>query len=287
MLIKGLFFAALIVILSIIKPISYRAVARNYDLSFSPFFTSVWTGLFIILSFPFLGDGFISDFNLLIASPELILFSIAKGIVSWYTIKISQTVNKKSTSAVVFFPFISLALTSFILNVFLGENLALLQLVPIILLGFLGIGFCFFGVIKDFSYSWKKYFLAAIILSTLCPVLDHLALSKINWFSYFTISNFSTLIFCFCKKNKISDIKKVFANRDIFKAGFFNTLREIVIISSSVSILPVSLVNFSIRLSAPIVMVFSALKYKESSVMNQLIFGILALLAAVPIILFK
>ena len=39
--------------------------------------------------------------------------------------------------------------------------------------------------------------------------------------------------------------------------------------------------------TAPVVMVYSALKYKEKSVKNQLVFGVLAILFALPIIFLK
>lgn len=284
---KGLVFAVLIILLSIIKPIAYRPVAQNYKLTFSSLFTSVWTGVFIILSFPFMKDSFFDALPAIMASPVLILYAASKGIVTWYSIKVSQAVNRQSTSAVVFFPFISLALASFLLNVFLGESLNLLQLSTILLLGALGLGFWFFGIVRKLSADWKKCFLAAIILNALCPVIDHISIRQMGWYAYFIVSNFTTFVFCLCQGASLSDIKKSFTSPDVFKAGFFNTLREIVVLSASVNILPVSLVNFCIRLSAPIVMVFSAIKYKESTVKNQLIFGILALLAAVPIILFK
>ena len=277
--------ALLIVILSIIKPLAYRPVAQHYDLSFSALFTSMWTTLFIALSFPFLGKSFIAEIPLLLSAPQLILFGVSKGIVAWYSIKFSQAVNKQSTSSVVFFPFISLALASFTLNMFLGESLNLLQLAIIFLLGVLGFILWFFGMVKELSKDWKKYFIFAIVLSALCPVLDHVALRQMNWYSYFVLSNLTTLVICLCRRPKLLDFKRVFISRDVFVAGFFNTLREIVVISASVSILPVSLVNFSIRLAAPIVMVFSAIRYKESTVKSQLIFGIVALLLALPIIM--
>ncbi len=287
MIAKGFIFAALITLLSIIKPITYRSVAQNYKLTFSSLFTSVWTGVFIILSFPFMKDSFFDALPAIMASPVLILYAASKGIVTWYSIRVSQAVNRQSTSSVVFFPFISLALASFLLNVFLGETLNLLQLSTILLLGILGFGFWFFGIVRKLSADWKKCFLIAIILNALCPIIDHITIRQIGWYTYFIISNITTFIFCFYKGASLSDIKKSFTSSDVFKAGFFNTLREIVVLSSSVAILPVSLVNFSIRLAAPIVMVFSAIKYKESTVKNQLIFGVLALLAAIPIILFK
>lgn len=150
--------AVLIIILSILKPIFYRPIAQRNRLSFSPVFTSVWAIIFIIMALPFYWQSVYSDVLIMAASPLILFFCLCKGVVSWYTTKYSQAVNKKSTSTVVFFPFVSLALASFILNVFLGEKLTLFQLSGIIGLGIWGGLFCFYGAIKNFSMNWKKNF---------------------------------------------------------------------------------------------------------------------------------
>lgn len=41
-------------------------------------------------------------------------------------------------------------------------------------------------------------------------------------------------------------------------------------------------VSFFMRLSAPIVMIFSAIKFKEQTITNQFVFGCLAILFAIP-----
>jgi len=49
----------------------------------------------------------------------------------------------------------------------------------------------------------------------------------------------------------------------------------------------VSIVAVFLRLSVPVVMIISAIKYKEQSVKNQLSFSLIAILLALPIILMK
>ena len=48
-----------------------------------------------------------------------------------------------------------------------------------------------------------------------------------------------------------------------------------------------SLVAVFLRLSVPIVMVVSAIKYKEQNLKNQLFFGMASILLALPVILAK
>ena len=74
----------------------------------------------------------------------------------------------------------------------------------------------------------------------------------------------------------------IFCKKEVVVAGVFTVCYEILVLASMVAIMPVSFVSFFMRLSAPLVMVFSAIKFREQSVKNQLIFGCLALILALP-----
>ena len=76
-------------------------------------------------------------------------------------------------------------------------------------------------------------------------------------------------------------------DKRVIYAGVFYTVSEFLVIYASINILPVSIVAVFLRLSVPVVMIISAIKYKEQNVKNQLVFGISAILLALPIILIK
>ena len=77
----------------------------------------------------------------------------------------------------------------------------------------------------------------------------------------------------------------VIKNKQIIYAGAFYTLSEYLVIYASINILPVSIVSMFLRLSVLVVMIISAIKYKEQDLKNQMIFGGIALLLAIPILL--
>ena len=94
-------------------------------------------------------------------------------------------------------------------------------------------------------------------------------------------------LMCFFDKISKQDIISVFKNKILVKAGVFYTVSEFLIIYASTNILPVSFVALFMRLATPIVMIISAIKYKEQTLKNQLVFGIISLMLALPLILIK
>ena len=135
--------------------------------------------------------------------------------------------------------------------------------------------------------QWMISFGIAIFFSAACPIIDHAAISEIGRYAYFVISNVVMFIFALFSGFNLQKLRLSFTSKEVIWAGFIGALLEITIIGASVNILPVSFVAFFRRMAAPIVMVISAIKYKEQTVRNQLIFGCLALLFALPIILMK
>ena len=67
----------------------------------------------------------------------------------------------------------------------------------------------------------------------------------------------------------------------------FYAASEFLVIFASINILPVSIVAVFLRLSVPVVMIYSAIRYKEQSLKNQLVFALIAITLALPIILIK
>lgn len=273
--------------ISIIKPFLYRPLAEKYPASFAAEFTSAWVMLMILISAPFMYQYLFDIKDIICAHPIAVFFTFVKGIFIWYAYRYAQTINHDSTSSTVFFPFISLAIASLSINLFFHENLALVHLLSIISLGVLGLIFCFKGDAKRMNHQWMISFGIAIFFSAACPIIDHVAIKEIGRYTYFVISNIVMFIFALFSGFSLHQLKLSFTSKEIALAGFIGALLEITIIGASVNILPVSFVAFFRRMAAPIVMVISAIRYKEQTVKNQLVFGCLALLFALPIILMK
>lgn len=274
-----------IVILSlgVLKPILFKPVAEKYVPNFSSLFVSAWIVSMVVVTFPFMYKCFFVSLELIKNNYYSVLASVLKGGFVWGAVWSMQIINRKSTSSSVFFPFISLSLASLVLNLFFNEGLKTVHLISIILLGILGAIYCFFGDARRMSVSEKKMFFIAMIFAGGCSVMDHIGISGIGWYPYFVISNIVMFLFVLKKGVSRQDLKNIFMQKEVVIAGVFNVCYEVLILASMVTIMPVSFVSFFMRLSAPLVMVFSAIKFKEQTIKNQLIFGCLAILLALPI----
>ena len=266
----------------VLKPLLYKKVAQNYAPNFSSLFVSGWILVAIILSLPFMYEMLGDSFLLMKENPFSVIAAILKGGVVWGAVWASQIINKRSTSSSVFFPFISLGVASLILNVFFDENLKLIHLCSIVLLGGLGAIYAIFGDAKRMSDAEKKIFFVAVLFVAGCSVMDHIGIKGIGWYPYFIISNVVMMLFVIKKGIDKTDFMNIFTKKEVVVAGIFTVCYEVLILASMIEIMPVSFVSFFMRLSAPMVMVFSAIRFKEQTIRNQLIFGCLAIIFALP-----
>ena len=272
----------LILSLGVLKPLLFKPVAEKYVPNFSSLFVGVWIVVAIIFSIPFMYEVFLNSISLMKLNPWSLLAAVLKGGFVWGAVWSMQIINKKSTSSSVFFPFISLSLASITMNLFLDEGLKPIHLMSIVLLGVLGGFYCFLGDARRMSISEKRMFFIAVIFAGGCSVMDHIGISGIGWYPYLVISNITMLLFVIKKGVSKVDFKNIFTQKEVVVAGIFNVCYETLILASMVAIMPVSFVSFFMRLSAPLVMVWSAVKFKEQTIKNQLAFGCLALILALP-----
>lgn len=276
----------LITVCTILRPLLYKPAAQHFPLNLSALFTSAWLMVGLILTFPVLGHLLTDNGMEIITSPYLLL-SALKGVFLWLMVKLQQSINKQSTSSSVFFSFMSMALASFINNVFFNEGLKSFQLACVLGFGVLGLAFFAYGDAKRLSNKNKMAFVLAVIFGASFSVEDHLAIPQIGWYAHLLFSSLFMFLACFLNKVTFNDIKTVFKNKTIVAAGVLYTVSEFLIIYASINILPVSFVSMFMRMATPIVMLISAVRFKEQSIKNQLIFGLISLALALPLILIK
>ena len=133
----------------------------------------------------------------------------------------------------------------------------------------------------------KIAFVLAVMFGASFSVEDHLAIPQVGWYAHLLFSSLFMFLACFLSKVTFNDIKTVFKNKTIVAAGVLYTVSEFLIIYASINILPVSFVSMFMRMSTPIVMIISAVRFREQSIKNQLVFGLVSLALALPLILFK
>ena len=266
------------------RPFLYKPAAKYFKPEISSLFTSCWLLVGLAVTFPFLGH--LLEFNgqNVLFSPY-ILISIYKGVTLFYLISMQQAINKNSTSSSVFLGFIALALGALVNNLFFHENLGLVKVLCIVCFGVLGFLFLQKGDAKRLSRKDLYYFIIVAIIMASYTVADHLAIPRVGWYAHLLVSSVAMFLTSIIYKSSKDSLKVIFTNKTIIIAGIFYTLSEFFVIYASFNILPVSIVAVFLRLSTPIIMVISAVKYKEQDIKNQLGFGLAAIILALPIIL--
>ena len=268
------------------RPVLYKPAAKYFPPSMSPAFTSTWLLTALLLTFPLLGHLLTDDWHGIIFSP-FILISVYKGATLFYLIELQQIVNKESTSSSVFLSFIALALGALANNLFFGEGLGVVKVCAILGFGVLGAVFFMKGDAKRLSKKGKAAFAVVTLIMASYTVSDHLAIPQIGWYPHLLVS--SVVMFLVSLFHGISkqDFKNMFKNKAIAYAGAFYAASEFLVIYASINVLPVSIVAVFLRLSVPVVMIYSAIRYHEQSLKNQLVFAMIAIALALPIILMR
>ena len=268
------------------RPIVYKPVAQYFPLKISPAFASSWLLIGLILTFPLLGHLLTDNIKEVFLSPYLLL-AIYKGVTLFYLLELQQVINKDSTSSMAFLNFIALALGALTNNLFFHEGLGTIKVICILGFGLLGLIFLKRGDAQRLSFKQKLAFIAVALLVASYTVSDHLAIPQLGWYPYLLINSVVMFITSLFHGISCKDLKNIFKNKAIITAGLVYTISEFFVMYASIKILPVSIVAVFLRLSVPLVMVYSALRYHEQSLKNQLTFGLIAIALALPIILIK
>jgi len=281
-----LFIGSLLLLGWAVRPFLYKPAAKYFPPKMSSAFTSTWVLVAIVLTFPLLGHLLKDNWHKLMFSP-FSLISIYKGATLFYLIKFQQIVNKESTSSSVFLSFIALALGALANNVFFGEGLGTVKVCAILGFGVLGAVFFIKGDAKRLSKKGKAAFAVVTLIMASYTVSDHLAIPQIGWYPHLFISAFFMFLVSLLHGISKEDFKNMFVNKSIAVAGIVYAASEFLVIYASINVLPVSIVAVFLRLSVPVVMIYSAIRYHEQSLKNQLVFAIIAVALAMPIILIK
>lgn len=281
-----LFIGFLLLLSWVGRPFLYKPAAKYFPPEISSLFTSSWLVVGLIISYPLLGHLLVFNEKNVFTSPY-ILISIYKGVTLFYLIALQQVINKKSTSSSVFLSFIALALGALVNNLFFHENLGLIKVACIVGFGVLGLLFLQKGDAKRLSKRDLIYFMVVAVIMASYTVSDHLAIPQVGWYAHLFVSSIAMFVVSAFHKASKKDLKAILTNKTIIGAGVFYTVSEFFVIYASINILPVSIVAVFLRLSVPVVMVVSAIKYKEQNLKNQLGFGLAAILLALPIMLIK
>lgn len=269
----GILVALAIIISFALRPFAYKPASKELSPQIASYFTAVWCLAFAIPTLPFCWHYFFAEDKILLFH-WAIIFPIIKGYTLYLFLKTSQIVNKENTSGNVFWGVIALAIsaliTTFIFNIPLSTN----KLIVILLIGILGLLFFIIGEGKKLSKKGKKAFfwiVFSVVVNILC---DSLTIKYLNWYILFVIPYISMLFISMIATKKTIPIRQFFTTKNILIAGITFAVSEIIVIFSMQMFFSVIVVNFMLRISQGLDLIFAYHLHKEGEAKVQYFFAI-------------
>ncbi|MBD5398067.1 hypothetical protein HDR60_00980 [bacterium] len=276
----------LITTVIVLRSFTVKIGTKNFSSKQITFANGAYIVIFLIMTIPFMYD-------LLLPLKEIntnkcvpLLACIIKGILLYLSLKYTAEIAKESNSSSFFAGFISLGIGAIINSFILSESLTYPQLFSCIALSILGVIFFLKGPACDLSKYVKKLFILLTILIIINMTTDKIGIGGFNWYIYSMIS--STVCFListfFLLREKQYNCFKQLKQPALMAIGVVFTMGEFAILYSMQHFLSVSITFLFMRIATPIIMILSAYIYKERTPKEQFLFGILALLFALPVL---
>ncbi len=251
----------------------------------APLFFSGWTLLGLIGTWPVFGHLWLEGWPKMAADPTLLALIMGKGALLYYVFFVSQRLMKVSLSSRHYVTPLAVGLVS-ISNFLIGEELQFVQWFSALGLCALSAAFFFKGHLADLDKRSRWDYFLLVALSAPLASLDHFLIKHVNWFSVLLVSNIVllTLGLLVNRSNK-AVLRHAFMNKTAALAGIFYMAAELVKFYQQVTINPVTVVITVQAATKPVILILSAIVWRERTVREQLIWGILAFLVTLPLFL--
>jgi hypothetical protein len=269
-------FGLLITALVAARMISVKVGARTLDAASISLSSAAFLCASLWALFPVFGFGAVSA--------PAIAAGVLKGICVYWCVKLGAEVAKSMNSASVFASFIALGIGAPINSELLGEGLSMAQLSSCIGLGVLGVAFMLKGAAVELSRSDMRKFLLLVATFAANMCLDRFALSRTDWYSHALVSN--TVFFIVSLSSAGFAPLAELARPTMLGIGLIYTACDFTILYGYANVTGVSMGGVFQRLANPIVMIMSAYIWHERTPAEQLVFGGLAFLLVLPLLLF-
>lgn len=262
--------------------LTLKACSVRLDHRTAPIFISAWTLLGVALVSPFFGHLWAEGWAKFMAAPHLLALSVLKGALLYYLFVISQELMQESLSSRHYVTPMAVGLVA-IVNATLGESLKAGQWIAALGLCALSAAFFFKGHLSDLSRRGKMSYVKLVGMAVLLAAFDHALTKNSNWFSLLLVSNATLLAVSLAlTRGNAAVLREALLHRMAAWAGIFYMATELVKFYQQVSINPVTAVATVQAATKPVILILSALLWKERTVKEQTVWGALAFAVTLP-----
>lgn len=265
----------LLFILTIGHEVTLKVCSVRLDHRTAPLYISLWTMIGLVVVMPLYGHLWAEGVAKMMAVPAVPIFAIIKGLSLYYLFVVSQELMQESLSSRHYVTPMAVGLIA-VGNSFFGENLSPVQWVSALGLCAAAVAFFFKGHLADLSRTGKIAYAKLVVLAVFVAVLDHTLTRASNWYSLLWVSNIVLLaISLILNARNMAVVRTAVLNPQAIWAGVFYAATELVKFYQQVSINPLTVVLMVQTLTKPVILIMSALIWKERTVREQLVWGII------------
>jgi hypothetical protein len=260
--------------LTVCHLVTLKICSVRLDHRAAPLFISGWTLLGLAAVSPFYGHLWGEGAAKLTAHPLLILFCAAKAGLLWFLLVISQRLMKESLSSRHYVTPMALGVIAGV-NHFLGENLTAREWAAAGGLCALSAAFFFKGHLSQLSKQGRIDYFLLVALTSGIAALDHTLTRETNWFTLLLAANLFLFALSLLRAGPEA-LKSALLQKPAMAAGAMYAATELVKFYQQVTINPVSVVVMTQAMTKPVILILSALIWKERTVREQAAWGLAA-----------
>lgn len=263
--------------------VTLKVCSVALDHKTAPLFISAWTLLGLCAVWPLYGGLWKEGWAAFMERPGLLALSAFKGVLLCYLFVVSQALMKVSLSSRHYVTPLAVGLIT-ISNFFLGESLKPHEWFAALGLCALAAGFFFRGHLSDLDREGRLAYGKLVAVAAALSVLDQAVMRHVNWYAFLAVSYAVVLAAAvFWNRKSRKNFKTALLHRAAIVAGLFYAATELVKFYQQVTINPVTVVVTAQAMTKPVILVLSALVWKERTVREQLAWGALAFLVTLPL----
>lgn len=271
-------------LLTIAHLIALKVCSVSLDHRTAPLFISSWTIIGLIAAIPLYGHLWTSGLATFIEKPWFFALAGLKAGALFALFIISQKLMKVSLSSRHYVTPMAVGMIA-VVNSFFGESLTAGQWFSALGLCGLAAAFFFKGHMAEMDRPARIAYFQLVGISVVLSAVDQVVLKGSNWYVLQWVCNLVLLAIALVATGRDKAVlKAAFATRAAAIAGFFYAATELVKFYQMVTINPVSVVVIVQSLTKPVILALSALIWHERTVREQLVWGILALVIALPLL---
>lgn len=279
------FLLALLFVMTIAHLLTLKLCSNRLDHRTAPLFISGWTLLGLALVFPLYGHLAGEGLTVFTAHPWLFMLCLLKGFLLYYLFVISQRLTAVSLSSRHYVTPLAVGIVV-ILNSFLGEDLTAAQWFSSLGLCALAVVFFARGHLSDMGKDARQSYAMLVGLAAVLAVMDQVLMKNSNWYVVLLVPNLFlfALALVFSRKEKAL-LSAALLHPAAAAAGAVYMMTELLKFYQMVTINPVTVIMVVQALTKPVILVLSALIWRERTVREQLVWGVLAFIIGLPLFL--